>query len=271
MVEPVRGLKEAVAQVLEDPTRESVRDMLRNHTGETANLDFKEEWPADEKLARHILALGNSGGGCIVIGVAEKADKTLEPVGLGAFKDKVDITKKLNALVPGTLMNCVAIDDFAYDASDYGALQGKKFQIVSVLPNAQLLPFVAERGNGDARVGAVYVRRGTESVEANQVELQRVINELLATGHSTEAAMKLEDHLDQLLVLQARIPKTLTVTRSGSFGGVAALHAKVMEGLLADTVTQTNPAYPDEDAQAFFRRMFDAKKQCIARELDVLS
>jgi hypothetical protein len=63
-------------------------DPLRDHTGEAANLYYKAEWPADEKLARHVLALGNSGGAYIVIGVAERGDKSLDPTGLTEFKDK---------------------------------------------------------------------------------------------------------------------------------------------------------------------------------------
>lgn len=273
MTEPIRGMKEALARVLEDPTRDSVRDMLRGHTGEAANLDFKAEWPADEKLARHVLALGNSGGGCIVVGVAENADRSLEPVGLTALKDKADITKKLNSLVPEALMRKTHVDDFAYDASEYGALNGKLFQIVSVLPDAEHLPFVAERGNADARIGAVYVRRGTESVEASQAELQRIINERIATGHSTEAAMKLDDHLDQLQVLQDRIPKHHTHTEGGiaSIMGVQmAASLQGLQGMLGRTVRKANPDYPSEDVRAFIRRMFEAKKRRIARDLDVL-
>lgn len=267
MTEPIRGFKEALARLLEDPSRDSFRDVLRGHTGETAHLDFKEEWPADEKVARHILALGNSGGGCIVIGVAEKSDKSLEPVGLATLKDKVDVTKKLNGLIPEALMRGTHIDNFAYESSDYSALQGKKFQVVSVLPAPEHLPFVTEKGNADARVGAVYVRRGTESVEASHAELQRIINERIATGHSTEAAMKLEDHLDQLQVLQARIPRTYTVQKASAF---APWHGESMQKLLGLVEDKVNPDYPKEDAQAFILRMFEAKKKRIARELDVL-
>lgn len=239
--------------------------MLRDHTGEAANLDFKEVWPADDKLARHVLALGNSGGGCVVIGVAERDDKSLEPVGLEALKDKADVTKKLKSLVPETLMRNVRVDDFAYESSDYGALKGKKFQLLSVLPDPDHLPFVAEKANGDARLGAVYVRRGTESVEASHAELQRIINERIATGHSTAAAMKLDDHLDQLFVLQARIPKSHKVPRGGNLDIGAVI--RNFDSFFMET--KPNPDYPSEDARAFVLKVFEQKKKRIARELDV--
>ena len=266
---PLRGFKEALADVFKDPTRDSVRELLRQNTGETASLDFKEDWPADEKVARHVLALGNSGGGCLVVGVAERADKTLDLVGLAALKDKVDVTKKLHALVPDTLRKDIELHDFAYDTSDYGALQGKKFQLVLVLPDPEHMPFVAERGNADARVGAVYVRRGTESVEANQAELQRIINDRLATGRSTAAAMSLQDHLDQLFVLDGRIPRTIAERRRGTAELASQILASQNRWLFGSVQQKPNPALPKEDAQAFVIRMFEAKKERIARELDV--
>ena len=268
-MEQPRGLRESFAKVLEDPSRDVFRDALREHTGEMSNLDFKEHWPSDEKLARHVLALGNSGGGCLVVGVAERSDKSLEPVGLSEFKDKVDITKKITPLVPEALLRNVRIDDFAYDATEYEALKGKKFQLVSVLPDPEHLPFVAVKANADARLGAVYVRRGTESVEASHDELQRIINERIATGHSTAVEMKLEDHLDQLIVLEGRIPRKITVQKPGTFDW--AHTSAIIAAALASVESKPNPDFPSEDAQAFIRRMFEAKKLRIARELDVPS
>ncbi|RSV33120.1 ATP-binding protein [Sphingomonas sp. ABOLH] len=264
-----RGFREELAAVLEDPSRDSFRNLLRDHTGEAANLDFKAEWPADEKLARHVLALGNSGGGCIVIGVAERPDKSLDPAGLTEFKDKVDVTKKVNPLIPDTLMRNLHIDDFAYETSDYQALQGKRFQLVSVLPDPEHLPYVAERANGDARAAAIYVRRGTESVEASHEELQHIINARIATGHSTAAAMKLEDHLDQLQVLNDRIPKTLVVRRMGVADLATQLQNLSGLSLFGGSNRSPNPDYPKEDTQAFIRKMFEAKKARIKRDLDV--
>lgn len=264
---PLRGFKEALADVFKDPTRDSVRDLLKQNTGEAANLDFKESWPADDKLVRHVLALGNSGGGCLVIGVAERSDKTLDLVGLSEMRDKVDVTKKLHALVPDALRKDLAVHDFAYDSSDYGALQGKKFQLVLVLPDPEHMPFVAESGSGEARRGAVYVRRGTESVEASQGELQRIINDRLETGRSTAAALSLEEHLDQLEVLEERIPRHIvTMSASSILKTLANIN---MSGLLGTGGSAPNPNFPKEDVKAFVVRMFEAKKRRIERELDV--
>lgn len=267
---PLRGFKEALADVFKDPTRDSVRDLLKQNTGEAANLDFKESWPADDKLVRHVLALGNSGGGCLVIGVAERPDKTLDLVGLPEMRDKVDVTKKLHALVPDALRKDLGIHDFAYDSSDYEALQGKKFQLVLVLPDPEHMPFVAESGSGDARRGAVYVRRGTESVEASQAELQRIINDRLATGKSTAATLSLEEHFDQLEVLEQRIPRRVATVEGSSVQSILRTFASInLNGFLGSGGSVPNPYFPKEDVKAFTARMFEAKKKRIERELDV--
>lgn len=269
-ITPVRGLRDLLADVLADPSRDSFRELLRHHTGEATNLDFKQDWPSDEKLARHMLALGNSGGGCMVIGVAERDDKSLDPVGLATFKDKVDVTKKVGPLVPESLLRNLHVDDFAYESSDYGALQGKRFQLVSVMSDPEHLPFVAVRANGDARASAIYVRRGTESVEANHDELQRIINARVTTGHSTRAAMDLEEHLDQLKVLEERIPRTLVSSDfSGALASIGRLYAQQIQGMFGNSVTKPNPTFPAEDYQGFVARMFEAKKKRIEQELDV--
>lgn len=268
MAEPTRGRKEALARVLEDPTRESFRDLLRDHTGEAPNLDFKEQWPSLDKLARHVLAFANSGGGCIVVGVAEQSDKTLLPTGLATLTDKVDVSKALNKSLPESLLPMVRIDDFAYDASEYATLVGKKFQLLTIESRPELLPFVCEKASADVRLGAIYVRRGTESVEGTHDDVQRLINERLATGHSTAAAMALEDHLEQLRVLEKQIPRTITVSNF-SLARMAGFHTheKLVNFLSGET--KPNPAFPKEDVTAFVRRMFEAKKNLIAKELGI--
>lgn len=212
-------------------------------------------------------ALGNSGGGCLVIGVAEQEDKTLDLVGLEVLQDKVDVTKRLYNIIPEALRKSIELYDFAYDTSDYRMLQGKKFQIVLVLPDPEHMPFVAETGSGEARRGAVYVRRGTESVEASQTELQRIINDRLATGKSTAAELSLEEHFDQLEVLEARIPRHFaTMSASSILKTIASIN---LNGLLASGSSVPNPNFPKEDVTAFAVRMFEAKKRRIERELDV--
>ena len=132
---------EGFAQFFSAPTREALRELLRRNLGETDYLDFKEAWPDTPKLARHILALANSGGGAIVVGVAQAADGKLLPTGLRALKDKVDLIPPVKAYVPKSLD--VQVLDFHFDASEYAALIGKVFQVLLVESDAKELPYLA--------------------------------------------------------------------------------------------------------------------------------
>lgn len=82
---------ETFAQFFTAPTREALRELLRRNIGETDYLDFKADWPALPKLARHILALANSGGGALVVGVSQQTDGSLVPSGLPSIKDKAEL------------------------------------------------------------------------------------------------------------------------------------------------------------------------------------
>ena len=90
-----KTVHEAFSRFFEKPTRESFRNLLKEHVGELRNCDFKEDWPDNAALAKHLLGVGNAGGGCLILGVKENPDKTTTPAGIAQIKDKADI---LNAV-----------------------------------------------------------------------------------------------------------------------------------------------------------------------------
>jgi hypothetical protein len=53
---------EAFTKFFEEPTRDKLRELLKNNVGELDNLDFKESFPAKDKLAKHLLAMANVMG-----------------------------------------------------------------------------------------------------------------------------------------------------------------------------------------------------------------
>jgi len=95
---------EGFASFFEKPTRESLRSLLKENIGETDYLDFKEIWVPFPKLSKHILALSNSGGGAIIIGVKENDDGTTTPVGLKEFQDKEKISKGVAKYLPDNIV-----------------------------------------------------------------------------------------------------------------------------------------------------------------------
>jgi hypothetical protein len=126
---PKLHIAEEFARFLEAPSRAGLRDLLHRQSGEYDFLDFKETWPEKAELAKHILAFANSGNGCIVVGVAEREDKTFEVKGLPTLEDKTVLKDSVQKFLPETV--AYEIHDFEYTDSEYQQLKGKKFQILS--------------------------------------------------------------------------------------------------------------------------------------------
>ncbi len=199
--------REEFACFLENPSREGLREVLKNHYGEFENLDFKEQWPERSALAKHVLGLANSGGGCLMFGVCENEDKTFGTMGLSAFKDKADLDNELRPLLPQALLENFLPMDFSFEAAEYAALVGKLFQILIVQDDPENLPFMAAAETADLRRTVVYVRRLASTHAATYEELQSVINRRLATGHSTQNALDLNKHLKDLEALHSRLAR----------------------------------------------------------------
>jgi len=123
MIDKRRTLKEEFARFYEQPSRDALRELLRHNLGEFSNNDFKEEWPVASKLARHLLGMSNSGGGCIVLGVAENDDKTLDAKGLVKLEDKASVINGIKRFLSPVLVEAIEIGDFAYDATEYPKIQ----------------------------------------------------------------------------------------------------------------------------------------------------
>ncbi|WP_363796657.1 ATP-binding protein [Lysobacter firmicutimachus] len=195
---------EAFAVFFSKPTRDALRDVLKRSIGETDYLEFKGCWPEIPKVAKHILALANSGGGAMVVGVDQMSDGMLVPTGLDSLIDKADLMPRLRAFIPGGLE--FQVIDFPYAASEYPELVGKMFQVLLVEDTPKLLPFLALKDGDGVRANAVYVRSGTRSAEADHRGLQSVLNRRIETGHSNQPGLDLEKHLMQLRVLDELRP-----------------------------------------------------------------
>lgn len=254
-----KAYHESFARFFEEPSREGFRELIKNNVGELRTCDFKAEWPDNSAVAKHLLGMANTGGGCIVVGVKENEDNTLEPSGLAALKDKADITNGIKNYLPNTLLNVVDVADFSFDASEYPKLVGKKFQVVFVEYNPTHIPFLSLKAGTNIKANAVYVRREGVTEEANHEELQRVINSRIETGYSTRKEIDLKLHLEQLRILYTEVPK-LRNKDIFNLGGLTS-----MMGVFAEK----NPNYPQEDFEKFVSRMIQLKKKRISEELDI--
>ena len=213
----MKHLREEFAKFLEQPDRVTLRDLLRSHVGESDQHDFKEEWPPlGPKLARHVLGFANSGGGILVLGVKEHADGSMEAIGLRQLTDKATVHNAITTYIPDGL-EC-DVGDFCYTESEYERLQGKMFQVLFVENCPEHLPFLASRDGDGIKESVVYVRAGTSTRPATHHQLQSILNRRIATGHSTERALTLRAHLDELKMLyDERRPRPLSIIAAMAF------------------------------------------------------
>ncbi|QSO52346.1 ATP-binding protein [Alicyclobacillus curvatus] len=248
-----KGIKEEFAKFVEEPSRDKLKNILQGTLGEEDFLDFKEQWiDKSSKLARHILALANSGGGCVVFGVKQLHDGTILAEGIDELKDKAKIHDGVSKFLPDTLDYHVY--DFQYQDSDYATIIGRKFQVLLVESDSQHQPYLCKHDGDGLHSGFIYIRQGTESVIANHEVVQKIINKRLETGYSTAAEVSLAEHLEQLKLLYKQINQNLHPLLE-------------MEALFLKP--KPNPRYPVEDYEGFVLRAIDLKKKIIERLLGV--
>ena len=252
---------EKVARFFEKPTREGLRDLLKDHYGETDNCDFKKEWPKLSNLPKHILGFANSKGGVIVFGVEQKDDNTLEPCGMQEIKDKADVEKGIRKYIPANLEYIIL--DFSYDSSEYPKLIGKRFQVIVVEDNPRHIPYVCESESESTRTGAIYIRRGTQTIEAGYDELQKLINRRIETGYTSTKELALQEHLEQLKMLYQHVQRYYYKPGKASIITSIAESMKVMG--LAELYGEKidNPNYPKETYEDFIIKIIEQKKLLI--------
>lgn len=77
-----------------------------------------------------MLAIANSGGGIIVVGLRENDDNTIDAPGLEKLEDKATISNSIEKYISSHLK--YSVHDFSFEASEYEALQGRKYQIMII-------------------------------------------------------------------------------------------------------------------------------------------
>ncbi|MDP9891263.1 putative HTH transcriptional regulator [Variovorax boronicumulans] len=261
-----KSVHESFSRFFEGPTRESLREFLKDNVGELKNCDFKEKWPDLAAVAKHLLGIANVGGGCLIIGVKEGEGGTLEPVGIAELKDKADVVSGIRGFLPEPLLNTVEIADFSYSAAEYPTLTGKRFQVIFVSTEPELLPFVAQRSGLSIRSGAIYIRKEGATEEANYDEVQRVLRQRVSSSAQLQKVSTLKEHLEELKVLYDQIPRAI---QTGASPMASASWVKDIAKIASLFVGEyeRNPAYPAEDYQAFVLRVVDGKKRVIEKFL----
>lgn len=261
--------------IVKNPSRDGFKTFLKESCGELDNIDFKEKWITKGKLAKIMLAMANTGGGVIVLGIQENKDDNYLAVGIDELKDAADVEKEIKKLVPRNLSYSVL--DFIYDDEIYGEYAGKKFQAIIIADAPEQLPFFSIGASDDIEKDCVYVRRGTSSEKASARDFETMIQRKLENVFKESNDLSLKEHLEQLQFLYDSIPqkKRVLVKKGNRFVGA-------MEGLqaLSERMTEIfgepdqyeevpNENYPSEDYEQFLVRMIDKKKLKIEKILDL--
>ena len=259
-------------EFLKQPTKENFRKFLSENCGELDEIDFKQEWIEKGALAKIIFAMANSRGGVIVIGVKEKSDGVLEPIGLEKLRDKSEINDSIVKYVPRILD--YEIYNFCYEASEYAKVEGKKFQMIFVHDTPERLPFISLAETTDIEKDTIYIRRGTKSVKASSEEIEKLLAAKIDTIFKETSDMGLNEHLEQLKLLYHELPEKINVlVKKGEpapiFANLSRALGRAWGGTPDEYEERDNPDYPEESYGAFISNMIRLKKIKIEKVLDL--
>lgn len=259
-----KSMHSSFTEFFERPSSETLRPLLKLGVGETNNIDYKEQWPEKAKLAKHVLALANSGGGILIIGV--KDGDVMESVGIDKVKDKTDVGRQLKPYIPDVLR--YEVMDFNFSSSENSELKGKVFQVLFVESTPAHLPYLAIKAGDDLKNNAVYIRRDCSSSEAGYADLQRLFDSRISTQEAVKRLLDLNEHCDQLRLLFDQVPYRSTDVHSwtnilGSFVDPLGIRkARDLSSLISG-------APKPETYQSFIKACIEKKKKRIEQELDI--
>lgn len=258
-------------EFLKEPTKDNFRELLKNNYGELDEFDFKKSWIDKGKLAKLILAMGNSRGGIIVFGVEEKEDGIYIPVGLTDFRDPAEINDEIAKYISPNLD--YEILNFNYDQSEYKAVENKRFQILWVHDTPDRLPFISLNKTNGLEKDVIYIRRGTKSEKATYEDIERIIDYKIQTLFKESSDLNLDEHLSQLKKLYNELPKKINVlVKKGQPSSFVRTMEQIGQMFIQskdEYEEKDNPNYPEESYEAFILRMIKYKKLKIEKVIDL--
>ncbi|WP_349818042.1 MULTISPECIES: AlbA family DNA-binding domain-containing protein [Clostridium] len=250
--------KDSLKNFFKEPTIEEFDEFLKKNMGEANGIEFKGEWIDLERMCKIILAIGNSGGGCIVIGVTQENGFLISKGIQGETKDAVDFINVIKNYIPQRILNKIELKDFFYDNSVYGELMGKKFQVIFVNVSNSDLPIICNKDSGRfLKEGEIYVRRGTGTEKANYEELQEIINKSANAKCSEINNVTLKEQLEQLQQLYDCIPLSINKHSFSSF--------KQSQAMLSLLGKEENKALPDKSYEQFLVDLIKEKQEKIKK------
>lgn len=249
------SIKDDLEEFFAAPSKDKLPNLLQAEK-EYDYLDFKSEWHEKSKLARHILAFSNSGGGAIIIGVDEKSDGGLKSEGVDDPLDESDFGNKVEKYIPDNAHNQYIINTFSYGDIYDDEISGLTFQVVFIEGAGELAPLVATNGGKSIDEGSIYVRRNTKSAVANYEEVQSLLKKSQESEIGKETA-ELHEELRQLRTLYSETNDSML------FSSTSMMFA----GYLIDK--QSNFNFSGRAYEKYIMELIEKKKKKIENRLGV--
>lgn len=249
-----KGIKETFAGFFENPSRESLRKLLIDHTGEDNDLEFKSEIISSAILAKHILAMANKSGGAIIFGVQEIENTKFEPVGI-KLNDKTNFLRDINVYLPEKLK--YEVFDFSFEETEYSKIKGKCFRVVIVEYTPEYIPFMSKKDGEVIRRNSVYIRHNASTIQAEYTQLQDILNRRIETSFSSAREISLIEHFKELKDIYS------SLSPGQWYPAYDEIPPEVEEYLDKGYTFVSNSNYPEEDYEEFVLRMIKLKKLVI--------
>ncbi len=264
-----KQMKDIIYRLLQEPTLDKFREFLLSQTGGHNAIDFKGQWIDGSKLAKEMIAMANSDGGIIIFGVVEQADHSATLDGLDQIRDHATISNDIKKYLSSDLK--YEVYDYSYTTSEYAALEGKHFQMLTIENTPEHIPFMAKQESTYLKTNEIYVRRGTSCEVANQEEINTIIYRRINYMHPLNGEpLQLDEHLNQLKILYEKINKQTVYYKNGLTEGISNMLSAFAGAITkGERISEPNPLYLDEEYDEFIARMIVNKKKKIERILDL--
>ena len=214
-----------------------ITEALINRT-ELADVDFKasfdptstREWV---EIVKDLVAMANSGGGAILVGIADDGTSSGSDLGAVNELDPATVADKLRSYTgsqfPDLQIRSLAVDGLTLTALGVGAVD---LPVVFVKPGTY--PVDKNQQKTAFGVGTVYFRHGPKSEPADSHDLRNAFDRHLARTRSgwLENIRK---------VVEAPSDARVSVVASGTASGVRLTHDPAASPLGVPSVDDTHP------------------------------
>lgn len=235
-----------------------LKQIVDNSIGESNELDFKEKIIKEDKVAKLILAMANSGSGAVIFGITDKG----EPNGLAVeeIKDITQFQEKIASYIPANLI--YHFQQITLSENEiYGELSGKNFIVLQVPKQYRYAPYLPKKESESLKLNVVYVRKNASVTAVTNEGLEEIFRLRIIEQYEDMSNIELDEHIEQLKVLYNSISISKGLIQNQQL--VDSFRA------MTQAFSVRNIHYPEEEFDEFISSMIKKKKRKIEIVLEV--